>query len=536
MANLFDFQNAYGFGMESEDLIEETVDVNDPVVEEATDEVVDGGKNTQELQEDTPQIVNTDDVTNVVDDLGDTFVYGNDERPVSSDVDYIPEDLKAEIEAIEKMSDQDAQVGETMGLPEEDTYHEIPGGVDLTNDTDETVQGFDKVEEYAKVDEVKVTGNTGDVDAYMRGEYGDSDDTASITGTADNQVELNPSEVSINDTGNQPNDGLSALQSGDDEGIDNVEVSADEVDGEDTENDALQAKDVLGTESDDFEVEEEVEVEDDGEETEVESDDEDSDMDDIDEGEDTESEEAEEVDVDSDGDIDSDDVEVVTETEVTVSEGDDEVPADTCCAEEHAIVDSLDVDLNFDTGTTLTPEEQEEAQNAVSETEVEIANTALDGVSELTDVNSPNGETGEPQTTEEEGDRVETATIGDDTMLSDVIGDRVAETSHGDEDKEGFFEGDIPVNDDVTAENPEEQVSEGDASYDEGEGDDYADGDVEVEEDVEIEDGGEEDDIEVTEDVEDDGEVIEETTEEVTEDIEENDDDNFEDIEEDDEF
>ena len=526
MRNLFDFKSAYGFGMESEEYdeveapVEETVDTDD--ISEVSEE-----PNTQELQEDIPAIIDTTDVTNVVDDLGDTFEEGNSERPVTSDIDYIPEDLKAEIDAIEAQADQHVLDDEGTGLMEEDPYHEVPGGVDLTNDTDETMQGFDTVAEYAaSVDETKITGTSPSADNYMREEYDeDRYDESTITGPSNNEVEISGDNVEISDTGNDPEVGPeSELQSQPTGNTEELSVGADELDGDEDENEALQAKDVLGTESDEGEYDE-----DDSEEEEVEAEDE--------AGEVESDVEADDTDVEVEGEPEES-VEEVEETEevsedVVEEAGDEE----SCCAEEHAIVDSLDVDLNFDEGTILPPEDQEEAEQSVEETEVEIPNEALNEVSEMTDVNSPSGDVGEPQVTEEEGDRVETATIDDETLMSDVIGDTVAETSHGDEDSEGFWEGDIPVNGDVDPENPEQQLSEGDASYDEGAGAEDVE-DVDSEEIEDAEDVVEEDvaEADTTEDVDtpeeadveletadDDAPVedVEEYSEEVSEDEEE---------------
>lgn len=519
MRNLFDFKSAYGFGMESEEYdeveapVEETVDTDD--ISEVSEE-----PNTQELQEDIPAIIDTTDVTNVVDDLGETFEEGNSERPVPSDIDYIPEELKSEIDAIEAQADQHVLDDAGTGLMEEDPYHEIPGGVDLTNDTDETMQGFDKIEEYAaSVDETKITGNSPSLDEHMREEYDENRyDESTITGPSNNEVEISGDNIEISDTGNDPEVGPETeLQSQPTGNTEELSVGADELDGDEDENEALQAKDVLGTESDEGEYdEEEVEAEDEA-------------------GEEVESDvEADDTDVEVEGEPEES-VEEVEETEevledAVVEAGDEE----SCCAEEHAIVDSLDVDLHFDEGTILPPEAQDEAEQSVEETEVEIPNEALNEVSEMTDVNSPSGDVGEPQVTEEEGDRVETATIDDETLMSDVIGDKVAETSHGDEDSEGFWEGDIPVNGDVDPENPEQQLSERDASYDEGAGSEDVDGEeIEEAEDVVEEDVAEADtteevdtpeevDVEL-ESADDDAPVedVEEYSEEVSEDEEE---------------
>lgn len=512
MRNYFNFSDAYGFGMEAEndlneDVIEETTDVADTDVSDAVD-----NPNTQELQEEIPAIIDTTDVTNIVDDLGDTFEEGNTERPVG-DIDYIPDELKAEIDAIEAAADPHAQVGDGVGLMKEDPYHEIPGGVDLTDDTDESMVGVDKIKEYAEVDETKVTGNSPNLDPYFREEYDEDryDDPSVLTGPSNNEMEIGSDNVSINDYGNDTGDTVSELQSQTSGNNDNkdITVSADDLNADENENEALpSAGDVLGTESDEGEEEESEEY---GEETEVESDAEDIDTDV--ESEDVGGEDIEEVDTD---------VEVDGDTSIDES--------GSMCSEEHAIVDSLDVELNFDEGTILDNEDQQTAEQAAGDTEVGIVNTALDEVDEMTTVNNGDGEAPEPQTTEVEGDRIETATIDDETLLSDVIGDKAEETSHGDEDTEGFWEGDIPVNGDVDPENPVQQVSEGgeegdgaevsgDVDVDEAE--DVVEEDIEEEDITEAVDTPEEADVEIgNAEADEPIEDIEEGSEEV-EDIEE---------------
>ena len=482
MKNLFDFGRAYGFGMEAELPEEEVTPVEEDVeVEEEPTEATDD-MNTQELQEEIPQVINTDDVTNVVDDLGETFEEGNDERPVTSDIDYIPEDLKSEIDAIEAMADQHAQVGEDLLLPEEDPYHETPGGMSLTEDT--PVNGMDEVEEYAKsVNEINVTGCSGDVDQYMRDEYNeDGYGEDSITGPAPNESVVDtPEDAEPLGGGTGAETELQSEPTGNDE---DVEVSIDDLDGEEDENEALpDAKDVLGTESEDFEEEEEVADED------VEEDEPaDDNSDDSDEAASDSDEVEEEVEVEEEPVEDGEDEEISMEDD-----------GESVCAEEHAIVDALDVDLNMDS-SILTEEKQEEAEQAAEETEVEIANVALDEVSEMAPVNSPTGETEAPM--EDGSNEQENTTIGDDTMMSDVL-DQVKEDSHGDEDS--FYEGDFSV----TSE-PEDlnQISEGEASYDEGAGE-PVDGEEEYDEEVSEEEA--EDDVEedaVEDEIDGDGEAV----------------------------
>ena len=469
MKNLFDFGRAYGFGFESvedEELeVTEEVEVEDapePEIDEEPVEAVDTtGEtgDTQELQEDIPQIIDTDDVTNVVDDLGDTFEEGYDERPVG-DIDYIPEDLKAEIDAIEAQADQHAQVGEDLMLPEEDPYHEVPGGISLTEDA--PVQGMDEVEDYAKsINEVNVTGNQGDMDQYMRDEYNeDAYGEDSITSPSNTETTVSSSDASAIDEQLTPN-GANALQNEGNLDVKEVEVSADQIDGEGSEDEALGAKDVLGTESEDFEMEESEESESEPEES-------------------SEEEPAEEI-----KETESSDEEI-DEVETTI----DEEGNETCCAEEHELVASLDVDLNMDT-TILNEESTEEAEQAASETELEMYDDALAPVEEMTLVNPPDGETPAP---EEDGtNEQENIALSDDEMLSDVVGDMIKDDSHGDD--EAVYQGDFSTSSDEDNLN---QISEGESSYDEpGEsgGDDSEsvdDIDVEGDESSDPTDSGEE--------------------------------------------
>lgn len=517
MKNLFNFGRAYGFGLESVEDEMEITEVPETEVEETpeVDEPVsDGEMNTQELQEATPQIIDTDDVTNVVDDLGDTFEEGNDERAVG-DIDYVPDELQAEIDAIEAQADTHAQIGADVMMPEE-PEHEVPGGMDLL--ADEPVQGMDEVEEYAaSVNEINVTGNQGSMDEYMRAEYDeDSYGEDSITdGTNNNETTVSSSDAEPISSQLSPN-GANALQDEGNQTIKEVEVSADDIDGENTTDEAIGAKDVLGTESeDDLEMEP--------------TDDVDNSSDEIEE---SESEPIEDSEPSSDDENDIDEVPMTT----------DEEGNETCCAEEHELVASLEVDLNMDT-TILDEESTQEAESAAEQTELEMVDDALGDVEEMTVVNPPSGETPEPQ--EDGTNEQENVTIEDGEMLSDVL-DQVKEDSHGDEN--AYYEGDYSVTSDADDLN---QISEGEASYDEeGSSTDSSD---EIESDVSedpSDDGIEESENVVDEDsVEDsiDGNgdsidtpeeaesEIEEQTEESSEDISESDSDDVEDIEPEDE-
>lgn len=492
MKNLFDFGRAYGFGFESVEDEMEITEVPETEVEEAPEvddepAVDTDDMNTQELQEATPQIIDTDDVTNVVDDLGDTFEEGNDERPVG-DIDYVPDELQAEIDAIEAQADTHAQVGADMMMPEE-PVHEVPGGMDLL--ADEPVQGMDEVEEYAaSVNEINVTGNQGNMDDYMRAEYDeDSFGEDSITDGTNNaettvsSSDAEPIDASINGTGN-------AMDDAQDRGVEEVEVSADDIDGEGTTDEAIGAKDVLGTESEDMDMPEESDEE-------------------VEETVEEEPESSESEEIESDEEIDEVPVETTEDGE------------ETCCAEELAIIGELEVELNMDS-TILDEEATQEAEQAAAQTELEMTDDALAPVEEAQTINGPDEAEAVPmEDGSVEQDNVE---IDEDSMMSDAIGEMVAEDSHG--DPEAFYEGDIPVNAETSA---DAQVSEGDASYDEGAGEPVdMDGDEEVSESVEDETVEESEDVAEEDAVEDeidgDGEAVdtpeeaEATVEEETED------------------
>lgn len=513
MKNLFDFGRAYGFGFESVEDEMEITEVPETEVEESPEideePVGDTGEmNTQELQEATPQIIDTDDVTNVVDDLGDTFEEGNDERPVG-DIDYVPDELQSEIDAIEAQADTHAQVGADMMMPEE-PVHEVPGGMDLL--ADEPVQGMDEVSEYAaSVNEINVTGNQGSMDEYMRAEYGeDSFGEDSITDGTNNaettvsSSDAAPIDAEINGTGN-------AMDDAQDRGVEEVEVSADDIDGEGTTDEAIGAKDVLGTESEDMDMPEESDEE-------------------IEETVEDEPESSESEEIESDEEIDEVPVETTEDGE------------ETCCAEELAIIGELEVELNMDS-TILDEEATQEAEQAAAQTELEMTDDALAPVEEAQTINGPDEAEAAPmEDGSVEQDNVE---IGEDDMLSDVL-DQVKEDSHGDEN--AYYEGDYSVTSDSDDLN---QISEGEASYDEeGSSTDSSD---EIESDVsedpsdsgveESENIAEEDAIEDS--IDGDGESIdtpeeaeseiEEQTEEASEDMDDSDSDDVEDIEPEDE-
>ena len=429
--------------------------------------------NTQELQAEIPSVVNPEDTATVVDKLGDTYEVGNMERS-SGDVDYIPEELQAEIDAIEKAAEINEQVGAEIGLMEEDPYHEIPGGVDMTNGTDEKMKGFDEVQEYAaSVNEIQVTGSSPNIDEFLRTELDENgeDPESGITAPGENQAELDPSSVDAEPLGGDLR-GLNALQEPDaTQDIEDVEVEVEEVQ-EEAHDDALDISEITGTESEDFEIEDEETEEVDEEIEEVE-------------------EETEEVD------------EEIEEVEVAEDVEDDEIPADSCCAEEYAILGELG-NVELDDNPVLTPEQQEEAEQAAQNVELG-EDSAFAAVSEMQDVNAVDGETPEPLTYDEAQSSIEKGVIDEDTLMSDVINETVADDSHGEDD--AYWDGDI-------AADGEGEVSEGEGSYDvmDRTSEEYHEGDTQVETDVE---GVIDSDEEIADPVDDEDEYSEETEEDV---------------------
>ena len=397
--------------------------------------------NTQELQEQIDMVVDPEDTSTIVDDLADTYEVGDTERN-SGDVDYMPEELKAEIAAIEEAADLGINEGaEVLTMQGDDPYHEKIGGVDLTNDTEEKVNGYDEVAEYAaSVNEVQVTGTSSNLDEYMRKEYDQSeeDSESGITAPGENEATLDESQVELDN--NPESREANALQADEeDEEVGEVDVNAEDV-TEENHDDALDISDVTGTESEDFDEDIEEETEEEVEE-EVETE----------EAETEESEEEEEEIEEASDDVESDDVEVEGDVET------DEIPEDTNCAEEYAMLGELD-GIELDDNPVLSDEQMDELESEAGETQLGD-DSAFGEVSDMVDVNPVDGETPEPQTLEGETE-VETAVIDDETLMSDVVGDMVEEDSHGEDD--AYYDGDI-------ATDGEGQVSEGEASYDDEE-------------------------------------------------------------------
>lgn len=476
--------------------------------------------NTQELQEEISAVINPEDTATVIDKLEETYEVGDTERN-SGDVDYMPEELKAEIEAIEKAADLGINEGaEVMTMQGDDPYHEEMGGVDLANDTEEKVEGFDEVQEYAaSVNEVQITGNSPNLDEFLREEYdqAEEDSESGITAPGENEATLDEGSVELNP--NPEVRDINSLQADEeDEDVEETEVSVDDVTEENHE-DALDISDVTGTESEDFESDDDEEEE--SEEAEEEIEEEIDEEVDEDETEEVESDEAEDV---------EEEEEVSEEVEVEESGDDEEIPEDTCCAEEYAMLGELD-NIELNDNPVVSEDKMEELQQQAEETQLGD-DSAFAEVSEMQDVNPVDGETPEPLTLDGETE-IETATIDDDTLMSDIVGDMVAEDSHGEDD--AYYDGDIAADGDG-------YVSEGEASYDEGGEDDYSE-DEDVEADVEIDedsadvDGDGDIDADDVEDMapdEDDAEETEEIEDAETE-VEDSDDEDSDDDDEEEE-
>ena len=123
----------------------------------------------------------------------------------------------------------------------------------------------------------------------------------------------------------------------------------------------------------------------------------------------------------------------------------------------------------------------------------------------MQDVNAVDGETPEPLTYDEAQSSIEKGVIDEDTLMSDVINETVADDSHGEDD--AYWDGDI-------AADGEGEVSEGEGSYDvmDRTSEEYHEGDTQVETDVE---GVIDSDEEIADPVDDEDEYSEETEEDV---------------------
>lgn len=442
-------------------------------------------KNTQELQEDIPTIVK-EDPTNPIDGMDAVHEAGFDDGTNSKDdPDYIPEDLKAEIELIEKSADQPINSGDFQ--PEGDPRHEQMGGINF-NDDDERVQGLADVKEY--VDSLKVTEITGDGehwDDIERDELGQAEPVAdsSITGPADNEEIITGDKADAEPLGKSNIGNPIPIDIDEDEVETEVVDSSELAENAEGQPDGLEPSDVLGKESD--EGDEEDVIDEEKYEDEIDETGEGVNPEDIKEDAKEPVEETEEVEVE----------EEVSEEVVEEGPADDE-DVECSCQEEHDMVDAIQVELNDN------PIGDIEETSEVSTD----GGTALDEVSGMVSVNTVEG--GEVGDNQGGSDNYEEAELNDETSMSDVVGEDAEEMMDGepngydseDTSDEELSEEEAPVDaEEMPADEPveetevveEETVSE----------------DIPEEEDVEASDVGEASDeveasdLEDTEDEED---------------------------------
>lgn len=406
--------------------------------------------NGQELQEEIKEVIDSKegDLPNIVDDQTELYVVGNTEK-ASGDVDYVDEQLKAEIKAIEAVADPDAQIGARMAKNPEDPYNETLGGTEFDK---EEVEGIEKVKEYSEnIDVTDVTGTAPNMDEFLREDKGQEERTADdgITGPGDNETELNPDSVTLNDLSG-PGSELNAEHAGDNDGPgagEPIEVEPGTVtSGEEDESNLTN----VGTESDNA-------VEQDTEEDKIET----EELEEENEGEDGEKEPEEAPEEKPSNEPVPE--EPTSDPEPDNGDGDDyEITGDETKEEQQIIADikvTIDPDI-----PGLSGEELQKVEEIASN--VQMAQTdAFQEVEEMGDVNPPNGE---PETVEGEEQKFvkETAVMDDENLMSDIIAKKAAETSHGvsgdDEGEDGVFEGDIPDDGNVDG-----QISEGQGSYEE---------------------------------------------------------------------
>lgn len=461
--------------------------------------------NTQQGQlEINPVVDNREETETIIDKIGDHCEVDAVDS-VAANIDFVDPELEADIKAIEEATDGDIMSGTDLFLDKEDPYNEVPGGADLSNDTDETVNGFDDIAEYAEdVNETEVTGTQDNLDEVMReqfdqGENDVEDYAGSITGPADNQEMIGEDGVELDD----PTADTETLA----ENADQLEETNETaLDGEEEE---IGISEVVGAESDNGEFEEEEEepaeeVEEEIEEDETEAEEE---AEDAEEEIEEDNEEVEDIEEGSDE---------VVEEEV---EGGDDIPAETNCSEEYEMLGSINIKIQDN--NYIDDEKMEEIKSEGEEVELG-SNSAFAEVSEMRDVNGVDGEVQEFDSEAVPGDEVETPTeIGDGSNMSDVVGEMLAENSHGEDD--GYEEGDISAD-------GEGEYSEGEASYDDmndtsEHDDEYADDMPEESEEV-----GEE---EIDEPAEEEApeEPAEEPVEEAAEEYEEEEDEDYSDVE-----
>lgn len=463
--------------------------------------------NTQEGQlEINPVVDNREETETIIDKIGDHCEVDAVDS-VAANIDFVDPELEADIKAIEEATDGDIMTGTDLFLDKEDPYNEVPGGADLSNDTDEAVNGFDDIAEYAgDVNETEVTGTQDNLDEVMReqfdqGENDVEDYAGSITGPADNQEMIGENGVDLDDP------------------IADTETLAENADQlEETNETALDGKDeeigmseVVGAESDNGEFEEDEEpveeVEEEIEEDESEAEEE------VEDAEEEIEEDSEEIDeIEDDGEVteEVDDVEEIGDAE-------DDIPSETNCSEEYEMLGSINIKIQDN--NYIDDEKMEEIKSEGEEVELG-SNSAFAEVSEMRDVNAVDGEVQEFDSEAVPGEGETPTEIGDGSNMSDVVGEMLAENSHGEED--GYEEGDISAD-------GEGEYSEGEASYDDM-------NDTSEHDDEYVDDVPEESD-EIGEEIEEPGEgeapeeSAEEPVEEATEEYDEEEDDDYSDVE-----
>lgn len=428
MRELFNFSHEYGF--------------------ESTD-------NTQEIQEEMPVLSNDE---TVVDVLGDKYENLNDPKDINED---IPAELQAEIDAINDMAIADIEEGaDVLTSTDGDPYHEVPGGVDLTNDTDETAVGVDKGHDTIENLNIKeVTGVQGSLDDEFRDEYEEAVPADAITSDPEQGVttiDAQPIDAEVNPDAKEV-----------------APVGATEIEGDDDS--AIDVSGVVGTESEDIMEEEDEDEYDDDE--------------DIEDEEISDEEEIEDIEVEEEeiAEVDETEEEPVEDVVEIAEESEDEI---TECKEEMEVIEALDVNLNLDS-SALTEEKQEEAEENAEGTELELRDDAFANVSEATTVNDGTVETD----------------LNEETVMSDVI-----ETDDGEEDyHDGEVTGEVVEAKEEEAPTEELDIEAAEDDIDEVE-EMAEEADEEIEEEIEIEDEDiDPEDIEIdpSEELEEDDEEIE---------------------------
>lgn len=395
--------------------------------------------NSQDLAAgDSPVIPEEDNTTSLVDRLGETYESNNPERN-SGDTDYMPEELKAEIAAIENsITPNEIVSNDALNMVGEDPVHEGLGGVDLANDTDETTKSYEMIKESAAVPVVDVTGVQPDVDAEFRKEYNqeEPDPNSGITAPVETYY-VDRDEMERPEDSEEYNEAVEMNK------VDNAEVEGN--------NDSAIDPMKIATESDDMDIESEIKSVENGT-NEVET----TTEEDL---ETTETETTEGTDVDTE----------VTETteveETTTTETEEEVTG-TECAEEREIVNSIQTSI--DENPALDAQEQEEAQSNAEETNINGA-SALDPVTDMVSVNTAEGNQ-DPETAynnvrgEEPITPIETATLDEQTGLADILGGS-DESTDGDAFTENTDEADTQTESEYGSDEEESNEDDSDETY-----------------------------------------------------------------------